>query len=198
MFDGRQVDLAVTLDRDALAAWVAERAAAIHIASRSAKIVATPTGWTATTPREGKLLDVPATIRAIEAALLDRTATTASVEAPVTTVQPDVDRLDTVLAISAAERITAPLTVNFRDDASWTIPAETLRAAIQFRDGGDRPSRRSTRRPVRARSRRSRRTSSAQPANAPVEDEDRPVFGSCRARTDVTSTARPPASGSST
>ena len=137
--EGRQVDLAVSLDRTALEAWVAERAAAIHVASRSAQIVATPTGWAATTPREGKLLDVPATIRAIEAVLLDRTATTATVEAPITTVQPDVDHLDTVLAISAAERITAPLTVNFRDDASWTIPAETLRAAIQFKDGGDRP-----------------------------------------------------------
>jgi vancomycin resistance protein YoaR len=54
-------------------------------------------------------------------------------------VPPGVDRLDAVLAIAAAERIAAPLTVNFRDDASWTIPAETLRAATHFESGAERP-----------------------------------------------------------
>jgi vancomycin resistance protein YoaR len=137
--DGRSIDLAVSLDREALEAWVAVRAAAIHVPSRSAEIIATPTGWTATTPRDGKLLDVPAALRSIEAALMDRTATTARVEVPVTIVTPHVDRLDTVLAISTAERITAPVQINFRRDASWTIPAETLRAGIHFKDGGDRP-----------------------------------------------------------
>jgi vancomycin resistance protein YoaR len=137
--DGRAIDLAVSLDRPALEAWVVARAEAIRVPSRSAQIVATPTGWTATTPRYGKLLDVPAAIRSIEAALMDGTATTARVEVPVTVITPHVDRLDTVLAISTAERITAPVTINFRDDASWTIPATTLRAGIRFKDGGDRP-----------------------------------------------------------
>ena len=120
--EGRSIDLAVSLNREALEARVAARADAIHVPSRSAQIVATPTGWTATTPRDGKLLNVPAAIRSIEAALMDRNATVAHVEAPVTIVTPDVDRLDTVLAIAAAERITAPVTINFRDDASWTVP----------------------------------------------------------------------------
>ena len=32
-----------------------------------------------------------------------------------------------------------PLKVYFRDDASWTIPTATLRAAIRFEDGDEWP-----------------------------------------------------------
>ena len=53
--------------------------------------------------------------------------------------RPKRTKLDAELAIAAAKRVAAPLTVYFRDDASWTIPAATLRAAIRFEDGEHRP-----------------------------------------------------------
>jgi vancomycin resistance protein YoaR len=71
--------------------------------------------------------------------LVNRTAASARVEVPITVVAPEVDNLDADLAIAAAGRMIKPLTVYFRDDASWTIPAATLRAAIRFEEGDDRP-----------------------------------------------------------
>jgi len=136
---GRSINLTPSIDHQALLAWVAARGDALRVGSISAKIVPTADGWTATTPRDGAYLDEAAAISAIEAALMNGSAQTAHVELPMTTVRPRIDRLDTVLAIAAAQRIAVPLTVNFRDDKSWTIPAATLRAAIHFEDGDDRP-----------------------------------------------------------
>jgi vancomycin resistance protein YoaR len=135
---GRPIDLAMTVDREALSAWVAERAQALRVRPQSAQIIATADGWTATTARDGKVLDESVALKALEAALLSGTATS-TVELPIRIVHPHVDHLDTVLAIAAAERASAPLTVNFRDDASWTIPAATVRAAIRFEIRNDRP-----------------------------------------------------------
>ncbi len=137
--DGRAVDLRISVDKDALTAWVAGRARALRVTPRNAQIVAGADGWVATTPRDAKFLDETVAVGAIETAILSGTDAAARVELPMTVVPPDVDRMDAVLAIAAAERIAKPLTVNFRDDASWTIPAATLRAAIRFEAGDERP-----------------------------------------------------------
>jgi vancomycin resistance protein YoaR len=136
--NGRSIDLATSIDHPALAAWVAARAEALRVGSVSAKIVPTVDSWVATMARDGAYLDQAAALSAIEAALVSGSADTARVELPMTTVRPRVDRLDTVLAIAAAKRVAVPLTVNFRDDASWTIPAASIHAAIHFEDRGDR------------------------------------------------------------
>ena len=137
--DGREIHLPTTVDRDVLIAWAAARARALHVTPVSARIVATAGGWVATTPQEGKGLDEAALVRAVETALVDRTAAIARVELPMSVTPPETDKMDAALAIAAAERMVKPLTVYFRDDASWTIPAATLRAAIQFEDGEYRP-----------------------------------------------------------
>jgi vancomycin resistance protein YoaR len=136
---GRELPLRVSVDRTALAAWVADRAAALRVEPRSATIVASAGGWVATTPRNGRSIDAPAAVDAIEAAILAGGGTTAKVEVPLIETVPDVDRLDAVLSIAEAERMTAPLTVYFRDDASWTLPTEALRAAVTFEPGAERP-----------------------------------------------------------
>ena len=137
--DGRPVDLATSVDRPALAAWVAARAEELRVTAVSAQIVATTNGWVATVPREGQFLDEAAAVKAIDAALADRTAATAHVELPMTAVPPQVANEDAARAIAAAERMVLPLTVNFRDDATWTIPTATLRAGIRFEDGDEGP-----------------------------------------------------------
>ncbi len=137
--DGRTIDLGMSVDRAPLIAWVAARAQALRVTSRDAEIVATADGWVATTPRDGKSIDEAAAVNTIEAALLSGGSATARVELPVRIARPPIDRLDTVLAIAAAERVAAPLTVTFRDDATWTIPAATVRAAIRFEIRSDRP-----------------------------------------------------------
>jgi vancomycin resistance protein YoaR len=137
--DGHEIHLATTVDRDVLIAWAAARARALHVTPVSARIVATAGGWVATTPQEGKGLDEAALVRDVETALVDRTAAIARVELPMSVTPPEIDEMDAALAIAAAERMVKPLTVYFRDDASWTIPAATLRAAIQFEDGEHRP-----------------------------------------------------------
>lgn len=135
----RDLPLRVSVDRTALAAWVADRAAALHVEPRSAEIVATGGGWEATTPRNGRSIDTAAAVDSIEAAILGGSGATAKVELPIIDTIPDVDELDAVLSIAEAERMTAPLTVYFRDDASWTLPTEALRAAVTFEPGDERP-----------------------------------------------------------
>ena len=136
---GRPIDLAVSVDKDVLVAWAAERAMALRVTPEDAKISATVDGWVATRARPGKALDEGAFVSALEAALVNRTATTARVEVPIAVVPPETTNLDADLAIAAAGRMIKPLTVYFRDDASWTIPAATLRAAIRFEEGDERP-----------------------------------------------------------
>ncbi len=136
---GRAIDLAVSVDKDVLVAWAAERAKALRVTPINARVVTIPDGWIATTARAGNELDEVALVSAVETALVTRTAATARVEVPMAVVPPETDKLDAELAIAAAERVAAPLTVYFRDDASWTIPAATLRAAIRFEDGDTRP-----------------------------------------------------------
>jgi vancomycin resistance protein YoaR len=137
--DGRPIDLATSVDRSAVAAWVAVRAEELRVTAVSAQIVATRIGWAATLPREGQFLDEATAVKAIDAALANRTAATALVELPMTAVPPRVDSADAERAIAAARRMVMPLTVNFRDDATWTIPMATLRAGIGFEDGADGP-----------------------------------------------------------
>ena len=137
--DGRPIDLATSVDRDVLVAWAAERAKAVRVTPEDARISATVDGWVATTARAGKALDEGAFVKALEGALVNRTATTARVEVPITVVPPETDNVDADLAIAAAGRMIKPLTVYFRDDASWTIPTATLRAAIRFEEGDHRP-----------------------------------------------------------
>ncbi len=136
---GRTVDLAVSVDKDVLVAWAAERARVVRVTPEDARISATVDGWVATRARAGKALDEGAFVTALEAALVNRTATTARIEVPITVVPPETDNLDADLAIAAAGRMIKPLTVYFRDDASWTIPTATLRAAIRFEEGDERP-----------------------------------------------------------
>jgi vancomycin resistance protein YoaR len=137
--NGRAIDLTASVDVSVLASWAADRAKAVRVTPEDARISATVDGWVATRAREGKVLDEDALVKALEAALVNRTAASARVEVPITVVAPEVDNLDADLAIAAAGRMIKPLTVYFRDDASWTIPAATLRAAIQFEAGDDRP-----------------------------------------------------------
>ncbi len=136
---GRPIDLAVSVDKDVLVAWAAERAMALRVTPEDAKISATVDGWVATRARPGKALDEGAFVSALEAALVNRTATTARIEVPIAVVPPETTNLDADLAIAAAGRMIKPLTVYFRDDASWTIPTATLRAAIRFEEGDERP-----------------------------------------------------------
>lgn len=137
---GRSIPVTATVDRAALAAWIADRAEQIRLEPRSALITPTPSGWTATTPRNGRELNEPAALTLLEAAILSSATGTARVELPVTTIVPDVDELDATLAISAAQRMTAPLPLTFRDGLSWTVPSEALRAALTFQGGGERPT----------------------------------------------------------
>jgi vancomycin resistance protein YoaR len=137
--DGRDISLNASVDRDALVAWVAARAADLYVTPRSAEIVATDAGWIATTPRSGRSLDRAAATDAIAAVILGGSGATARVELATATTVPDVDGPDAVLAIAEAERMTAPLTVNFRDDLTWTLPTTTLRAAVRFVAGDERP-----------------------------------------------------------
>lgn len=137
--DGRQLGLPASVDRETLSAWVADRARDLELAPRDAKIVPAGSGWAATTPRNGRTLDEDGSVAALEAALLEGTAAVPVVELPVRVVSPDIGEVDAALAIAEAERIVAPLTVVFRDDASWSISSESLRAAIRFVGGPDRP-----------------------------------------------------------
>lgn len=137
--DGRPIDLATSVDRSVLVAWAAERAKAVRVTPEDARISATVDGWVATKARDGKVLDERALVAALEAALMNRTAATARIEVPITIVAPATDNLDADLAIAAAGRMIQPLKVYFRDDASWTIPTPTLRAAIRFEEGDERP-----------------------------------------------------------
>ena len=57
----------------------------------------------------------------------------------MTAVPPQGRHCGRSAAIAAAERMVLPLTVNFRDDATWTIPTVTLRAGIRFEDGDEGP-----------------------------------------------------------
>ena len=139
LLNGRALPLDVSVDHEALEAWVAARAADLRVLPRSAQIVATASGWEATTARNGKAIDEAAAVAAIEAAILSGTGAKATVVVPLIETVPDVDRLDAVLSIAQAERMTAPLTVYFRDDASWTLPTAALRAAVRFEAGDERP-----------------------------------------------------------
>ncbi len=140
--NGRGIALDVSLDRAVLAAWVAARADDVRVAPRSALIVATDTGWTATTPRDGKAFDEPAAVAAIEAAVLASGGggATARVELPVSVIAPEFDDVDASRAIAAAERMIAPLGLTFRNGLSWTIATPTLRAAVEFVDAGEGPT----------------------------------------------------------
>ena len=137
--DGRPIDLATSVDKSVLVAWAAERAKAVRVTPEDARISATVDGWVATRARDGKVLDEGALVAALEAVLVNRSAATARIEVPITIVAPATDNLDADLAIAAAGRMIQPLKVYFRDDASWTIPTPTLRAAIRFEDGDERP-----------------------------------------------------------
>lgn len=137
---GREIGITATVDRAALAAWVADRADAIRLAPRSAVIVPTVGGWVATTPRDGRGLDEAAAVAALEAAILGSGTGLAQIELPVTTITPDVDELDATLSIAAAERMIAPLGLTFRDGLSWSLAPETLRSAVTFVGGGERPT----------------------------------------------------------
>jgi vancomycin resistance protein YoaR len=137
--DGRALILPESVDRDALRAWVTDRARDLAISPTSAKIVASGSTWIATTAREGRRLDQDEAVAALEAVLLESADANASVELPLVAVAPHTDELDAVLAIAEAERMIAPLTIVFRDDASWTIAPETLRDAIRFASTHDRP-----------------------------------------------------------
>ena len=137
--DGRAIDLATSVDKSVLVAWAAERAKAVRVTPEDARISATVDGWVATRARNGKQLDEGALVAALEATLVNRTAPTARIEVPITIVAPATTNLDADLAIAAAGRMIQPLKVYFRDDASWTIPTPTLRAAIRFEDGDERP-----------------------------------------------------------
>jgi vancomycin resistance protein YoaR len=137
--NGRAIDLAASLDKAQLWTWVTTEAEKVRVAPRSAAIEATPGGWTATESSEGKSLDVTASAAALESAVLSGTGPTRTVSLPVRTITPDVDRLDAVLAIAEAKRITAPLVLTF-GKKSWTIPSAKLQAAITFVGGGARPT----------------------------------------------------------
>ena len=136
---GRSIELPVDVDRNAVSAWVSLRAEALEVEPVSAQIVATPAGWAATTARDGRSLDRAAAIRSIESLLRGGAVGAARVELPLVSVTPRIDRLDAIVALAAAERASSPLTVVFRDDASWVVPGETIRAAIRFDHSGDRP-----------------------------------------------------------
>jgi vancomycin resistance protein YoaR len=140
MRDGHDIPLTASIDRQALWAWVTARADQLRIAPRNAVIVNSPSGWVSTTARTGRALDVTAAAGILETALTGDGAASTTVELPIRTIQPDVDRLDAVLAISAAERMALPLNLTFRDGRRWTIPSATIRAAITFAPGGDRPT----------------------------------------------------------
>lgn len=138
--EGREIGIDAAIDRATLAAWVANRADAIRLAPRSAVIVATTSGFVATTPRDGRGMNEAAAVKALEAALLGDGDGTARIELPVTTITPDVDELDATLAIAAAERMIAPLGLTFRDGLSWSLSPEVLRSAVTFIGGGERPT----------------------------------------------------------
>jgi vancomycin resistance protein YoaR len=137
--NGRAIDLGASLDKAELWTWVTAEAEKVRLAPRSAAIEATPGGWTATESSEGKSLDVTASAAALESAVLSGTGPTRTVTLRVRTITPDVDRLDAVLAIAEAKRITAPLVLTF-GKKSWTIPSAKLQAAITFVGGGARPT----------------------------------------------------------
>jgi vancomycin resistance protein YoaR len=138
--DGTTVPLTASVDRIALRAWLSERAEQLRVAPRSAVIVRIASGWTATTPRAGKSLDVTAAAGLVEAALLNGGTSSVTVDLPIRTTQPDVDELDAVLAIAAADRMTEPLVLTFRSKPKWTLSSDLLRSAITFVGGGQRPT----------------------------------------------------------
>jgi vancomycin resistance protein YoaR len=138
--DGQEIPLTANVDRRALWAWVTARAEQLRVMPRNAVIVKGPTGWTATTAQTGKALDVTTTAATLEQALLKGDGAAATIELPIRFIEPDVDRLDAVLAISAAERMAQPFNLTFRDGRTWTIPSATIRSAITFAPGGERPT----------------------------------------------------------
>ncbi|MFL5775677.1 MAG: VanW family protein [Chloroflexota bacterium] len=140
--NGHDVALTASVDRRTLLAWVTKRATELRVAPRNAVIVKVKGGWSATAARTGQALDVTTGVATLKEALLDGKATgpVATVDLPVRTITPDVDRLDAVLAISEAQRITQPLVLSFRGGKTWTIPAEKLQAAVTFVGGGVRPT----------------------------------------------------------
>ena len=118
-------------------AGVAGRADQLRVTPRNALILNTPAGWIATDARAGKALDVSAAAAALESAMLTGSGATRTVELPVRAIVPDVDDLDAVLSIAAAQRMTQPLTLTFRDGRKWKLPAAKLRGAITFAGGGE-------------------------------------------------------------
>jgi len=137
--DGRSIPLAATLDRTAIWSWVTAEAAKLRVAPRNAVIQTTADGWTATKATEGKALDVTGSAASLELAVLAGTGPTRTVKLPVRTILPQVSDLDASLSIASAERMTVPLELTFRDGRHWTLPTATLRKAITFVAGAERP-----------------------------------------------------------
>jgi vancomycin resistance protein YoaR len=138
--DGQDIPLSTSVDRQQLWAWVTNRADELRVSPRSAVIVKDASGWTATTAQTGQALDVTAAAAALERALATTDGSAQTVELPVRLIVPEVDDLDAVLSIAAAERMAQPFPLTFRDGRTWTIPSETIRAAITFAPGGERPT----------------------------------------------------------
>jgi vancomycin resistance protein YoaR len=137
---GREIPLAASFDPMKLRAWLSARADQLRVAPRSAQIIRTRSGWTSTTARTGKSLDITSSLARVEAALRAGGAASVTVDLPIRTTQPDVDHLDAVLAIAEANRMTQPLVLTFRAKPKWTLSADTLRSAVTFIGGGERPT----------------------------------------------------------
>jgi vancomycin resistance protein YoaR len=134
--DGREVALRPTVDRTVLRAWVAERAEQLWFAPRNVAINRTRRGWSTVSALDGRALDTTTSFVRIEGALLAGPNPTATAEAPVRTVTPEVDDIDAMLAISRADRMTQPVDLTFRGGRKWTLSPATLRAAISFAPDG--------------------------------------------------------------
>jgi vancomycin resistance protein YoaR len=129
---GVSIGPAATLDVSKLDAQLAQVARAVDRTAVDATIEVLGGSYAITTSTDGRTLDVAALRERLVAALsvLDAPSEI-RLDLPVTTIEPSLTTEEVTEAKEAAERLTAPLTIEFGNH-SWTLSTKRLRAMTSF------------------------------------------------------------------